>query len=142
MSGTLYRSFLADALSGRIDVGADTFYAMLVTNEYRPDAGAHRRRSDVAAFEVPAGNGYKAGGASVTVSLVESDGGVALKLGTATWRKATITARGCIVYKTRGGDAGGDELVMHSDFGKDTSSTNAAFEVEFATPLQFSAVHG
>lgn len=142
MSSTLYRSFLADVLSGRIDVGQDTFRMMLVTTAYRPDASAHRRRSDVAGDEVPAAHGYKTGGVPVSVKLTENEAGVELSFGPAIWKRATITARGCLLYKARGGDAGGDELVMHCDFGKDTTSTDASFEVECAAPLQFSSGQG
>lgn len=135
---TLYQSFVADALLGRIDVIEDTYRALLVTDAYRPDATKHRRRSDVLEYEVPAAHGYKTGGVPISVTLTEGeDGGVALTMGPAIWKKATITASGCIVYKSRGGDASGDELVMHCGFGKETSSTNAEFGVDFATPLTF-----
>ena len=52
---------------------------------------------------------------------------VTLSFAAVSWSTATITARGAVYYKSRGGASSADELVAYVDFGGDVSSTGATF---------------
>lgn len=132
MADVIYNSFFKDLADNNVDLDADTFFLMLVTATYTPDRDAHNRRDDVT-NEVT-GTGYTAGGAEVanaattqdnTNDLAKFDGD------DVTWAASTITARGAVLYKSRGGASSADELVKYFDFGSDKSSSNGAFTVAF-----------
>jgi hypothetical protein len=48
------------------------------------------------------------------------------------WTTATITARGAVIYKSRGGAASADEILCYIDFGTDKTSTAANFTIQWA----------
>ena len=131
----IFNSMLEDMARGAIDFDTDTFRVMLVTSTYTPDKDTHTKRSDVTNEVV--GTGYVAGGA-VSVCTVFKDTAldkVTLSFAVTSWATATITARACEIYKSRGGAASADELVAHVDFGADITSTADTFTVTFSTPL-------
>lgn len=133
----IYNSFLEDLNEGTIDPDTDTFKAMLVTSAYTPNKDTHTKRSDVT--DEVSGTGYVAGGQTVTVTVVPDlvNDRLDLSISVPTWLASTITARGIVIYKSRGGAASADELVAHGDFGADVSTTDEAFLVTQTQPLRF-----
>lgn len=137
MPSLIYNSCLDDVARGNIDFDTDTFKFMLVTSTYTPDKDAHLKRSSVT-NEV-SGTGYTAGGATIAATVTKDTANDRLDISFAnpSWSNATITARGGVIYKSRGGAATADELVAYVDFGSDIISTAAAFNVTFTSPLRF-----
>lgn len=136
MASLVYNSFMFDVVTGAIDMNTDDFYVMLVTSSYTPDKDAHDKRNDVT-NEVT-GTGYTAGGveSTVTVTLDTANDRLDMTFDPVSWSDATITARGCVIYKRRGGASSADELVAYVDFGSNVSSTAAAYSVTFTAPLR------
>lgn len=131
MASVVYNSFKADIMNGNIDLNTDTIYLMLVTSTYVPDIDAHEKRSDVT-NEVAPGGGYATGGAEATTPTVAiddtNDRGI-FDAVDVTWGASTITARGAVLYKSRGGASSADELICYIDFVSDKSSTAGDFKV-------------
>lgn len=133
----VYNSALEDLARGAIDFDTDTFRAMLVTASYVANKDTHAKRSDVT-NEVT-GTGYTAGGTTVTATVTRDNATdrVDITFANPSWASSTITARGVVIYKSRGGAATADELVCYGDFGANVSSTNGTFTVNFTSPLRF-----
>src|SRR5579884_1432814 len=133
MASVIYDSVTRDEANGAVNFGSDTFYAMLVTSTYTPNKGTHAKRSDVT-NEVT-GTGYTAGGTPITctVALDTTNHKTTLTFAAVSWASSTITARGLVVYKHRGGLASADELVFYDDFGADVTSTAGTFSVASST---------
>lgn len=133
MASLIYNSFLDDVLKGNIDVDSDTFKCMLVTSSYTPDKDADLKRSAVTNEVV--GTGYTAGGAAatVTVSKDTANDRNEISLGAVSWSTSTITARGAVYYKSRGGASSADELVAYIDFGGNIVSTAGTFSLTAST---------
>ena len=131
MADLIYNSFFTDLSKGNIDLDTDTFKLMLVTSAYTPTK-THAKRSDIT-NEVT-GTGYTAGGATlanVTVTQDNTNDLAKFDADDVSWATSTITARGAVLYKARGGASSADELVKYFDFGSDQSSVGAAFTVQF-----------
>lgn len=135
MASLTFDSFWAGLGNDTINVSTDTFYIMLVTSSYTPNKGTHAKRSDVT-NEV-SGTGYTAGGQVCTCTAANDTSlhKETFTFATAPWAGATITARGAVIYKHRGGLASADELVAYQDFGADVTSTAAAFTDTFSAPI-------
>lgn len=133
MASLIYNSAADDMARGAIDFDTDTFKIMLVTSTYTANKDSHDKRDDVT-NEVT-GTGYTAGGATVacTVTKDTANDKVTLAFASTSWATATITARGAVIYKSRGGSSSADELVAYVDFGSDFSSTAATFTVGAST---------
>lgn len=134
MASVIYNSFKRDIMNGSIDLDTDTINVMLVTSSYTPDVDAHTKRSDIT-NEVPATGGYTAGGQalsgkSVTVDNTDNEG--VFDATDLTWSSSTITARGAVLYKARGGAATADELICYIDFTTDKSSSSGDFTLQWA----------
>ena len=129
MASLIYNSFLEDVAKGAIDCDTDTFKTLLVTSTYTPNQDTHDKRDDVT-NEVT-GTGYTAGGATTacTVATDTTNNKTTLTFAAASWATSTITARGAVIYKSRGGASSADELVAYVDFGNDVSSSGATFSV-------------
>ena len=117
MADVIYNSFKRDIMNGSIDLDTDTINVMLVTSTYTPNQDAHTKRSDVT-NEV-SGTGYSAGGAAlagkaVTVDNTDNEG--VFDANDLTWSTSTITARGAVLYKARGGASSADELILPLTF--------------------------
>lgn len=130
MASLIYNSFLEDVAKGAIDCDTDTFKTLLVTSTYTPNQDTHDKRDDVT-NEVANGNGYTTGGATsaCTVAKDTTNNRTTLTFAAVSWATSTITARGAVIYKSRGGAASADELVAYVDFGNDVSSSGATFSV-------------
>lgn len=135
MASLVYDSYMRDTAQGSIVIGTDSFKCMLVSSAYTPSKSAHAKRSDVT-NEV-SGTNYTAGGTAVTLtgSLSGSDRWD-VTIGSVSWANATITARGAVIYKSRGGASSADELVCYLDFGADVTSTSGTFQISPSSPLR------
>ena len=125
-SGIFLPALRAGAI-GNIDYDTDTFKVM-------PDFDAHDFRNDVT-NEV-SGTGYTAGGATVTITVNSVDTAnnrLDITLGGTTWSTSTITARGAVYYKSRGGASSADEIIAYNDFGSDVSTTAGTFTLSAST---------
>jgi hypothetical protein len=129
MASLIYNSAIDDMARGAIDFDTDSFKAMLVTSDYTPNKDTDLKRSAVTNEVV--GTGYTAGGvASVcTVTKDTANDKVTLSFAAVSWASSTITARGLVYYKSRGGASSADELVAYNDFGSNVSSTGGTFSV-------------
>ena len=130
MASALYNSFKRDIMNGAIDLDTDTIIVMLVTVTYSQDIDAHSKRSDIT-NEVT-GTGYTAGGAALANKAVTADNtdneGV-FDADDLAWTTSTITARGAVLYKARGGASSADELIAYIDFAADKVSTAGTFTI-------------
>lgn len=135
MASLIFDSFADDLSKGNINPNADTFYALLVTSAYTPSKDTHTKRSDVT-NEV-AGTGYIAGGQAdaCTVAKDTVNHKETLTFANPSWAGATLTARGLVLYKHRGGAASADELVAYVDFGADITASGGTFAVTLSSPL-------
>lgn len=132
MADTLFNSFKRDVMNGSIDLDTDDIKVMLVTDVYVPDQDAHTKRSDITGEVV--GTGYSTGGASLAgkaVSVDNTDNEGVFDANDLSWAASTITARGAVIYKARGGAASADELVCYIDFLADKVSTDGAFTIQW-----------
>jgi len=129
MASLIYNSFVEDVNRGNIDPDTDTFRMLLVTSGYTPNKDAHGKRSDVT--NQVTGTGYTAGGITVTCTVARNNSTdqVTLTFAAGSWASSTITARGAVVYKSRGGADTADELVFYNDFGGDVSTSSTTFSV-------------
>lgn len=128
MADVLFNSFKRDIMNGSIDLDTDTIKVMLVTSSYTPNQDTHTKRSDIT--DEVAGTGYVAGGAALankTVTVDNTDNEGVFDADDLSWSTATITARGAVLYKSRGGAASADELLCYFDFGADKTSTAGTF---------------
>ncbi|HKQ06125.1 MAG TPA: hypothetical protein VJ464_13400 [Blastocatellia bacterium] len=132
MASVIYNSFKRDIMNGALDLDSDTIKVMLVTSTYTADQDAHTKRSDVT-NEV-SGTGYSAGGSALANKAVTADNtdneGV-FDADDLTWSTSTITARGAVLYKSRGGASSADELICYIDFGADKSSSAGNFTLQW-----------
>lgn len=133
MASLVYNSAIYDAVRGPIDFDTDTFKVMLVTSAYTPSQDNHDKRDDVT-NEV-SGTGYTAGGVTTACTVTQDNATdrVTLSFASASWATSTITARGAVIYKSRGGAASVDNLVCYIDFGADVVSTASTFTLGSST---------
>lgn len=132
MASLIYNSFKRDIMNGALDLDTDTIKVMLVTSSYAADQDAHTKRSDITNDVV--GTGYTAGGSAlankaVTVDNTDNEG--VFDADDLTWSTSTITARGAVLYKSRGGASSADELLCYIDFGADKSSSAGNFTLQW-----------
>jgi hypothetical protein len=133
MASLIYDSCLRDLQIGAIDADSDTFRAMLVSSSYTASKGSHAKRSDVT--NEASGTGYTAGGVTCacTPALNTTAHTMVLTFAAVSWTTSTITARGMVIYKSRGGASSADELVGYLDFGSSISSYGGTFSVAAST---------
>lgn len=133
MANAIFNSFKRDIANGSIDLDTDTIKLMLVTSTYVPNIDTHTKRSDVTNEVV--GSGYTLGGAALankTVTVDNTGNTGVFDADDLTFSTATITARGAVLYKSRGGASSADELIAYLDFGSDIASTAGNFLVTFS----------
>lgn len=134
MASVIFDSCLHDERAGNINFESDAFAVMLVTSSYVPNRATHTKRSDVT-NEVT-GTGYTANGETAAVTLEALDTGnhrQDLTLEGHDWLTSTITARGAVYYKDRGGLASADELVAYIDFGSNVTTSGNTFSLTDST---------
>jgi hypothetical protein len=139
MASIIYDSMMEDLVRGAIDFDTDSFFVMLVTDQYTPSKGTHKTKSQVGFQVGTTGTNYAEGGLSTTVTptLDTVNHRLDLAFSNVTWSNATITAKGAVIYKKVGSDASAMPLVAYVDFGQNVSSTAAAFAVTFSSSLRF-----
>ena len=123
MASFIYNSFWEDLGNGDIEMATDTFRAKLVTSDYTADKDTHTRRDDVT--DEVTGSGYTAKGATCTIAIAVNTSldRVTYTFTSVNWPTSTITARGAVVYKDRGGASSADEIIFYNDFGADIVTT-------------------
>lgn len=130
MASVIFNSFKRDIMNGSIDLDTDIINVMLVTSTYVPNIDTHTKRSDITNEVV--GTGYTAGGSGLATKTVTVDNvgdkGV-FDAADLSWTTSTITARGAVIYKARGGASTADELIAYIDFGTDQISSSGAFTI-------------
>jgi hypothetical protein len=133
MASLIFNSAIDDMARNNIDFDTNTFKAMLVTSSYTANKDTHDKRDDVT--NEATGTGYTAGGATSTVTVTKDTANdkVTIQFGAVSWATSTITARGCVYYKSRGGASSADELVAYNDFGSDVVSSAGTFSVAAST---------
>ena len=133
MASLIYNSAVDDMARGAIDFDTDTFRVMLVTSSYTPNKDTHDKRDDVT--NEASGTGYTSGGvtSACTVTKDTANDKVTLQFASVSWASSTITARGAVIYKSRGGASSADELVAYNDFGADVSTTAGTFSIAAST---------
>lgn len=132
MANAIYNSFKRDIANGSIDLDTDTIKLMLVTSDYTPNIDTNTKRSDVT-NEV-SGAGYTTGGSALqnkTVTINTTSDKAIFDADDVTFSTASITARGAVLYKSRGGASSADELICYLDFGSDITSTAGNFNIAF-----------
>lgn len=130
MASVIFDSLKRDVMSGAVDLANHAILVLLVTSAYIADLKNHAKRSDIT-NEV-SGTGYTAGGQALTGKSATADTTNDRGTFTAddlTWANSTITARGAVLYRSRGGAANADELVCYFDFGADKSSSAGSFSI-------------
>lgn len=133
MASLIYNSAIDDMARNLIDFDTNSFKAMLVTSSYTPDKDVHDKRDDITNEVV--GTGYTAGGAAsvVTVTKDTANDKVTIQFGAVSFATSTITARGCVYYKSLGGASSADAIVAYNDFGSNVSSTGGTFSIAAST---------
>lgn len=132
MANAIFNSFKRDLMLAGINLSTDTIKMMLVTSVYTPNIDTHTKRSDVTNEVV--GNGYTAGGITLsgkTVTQNNTTNKADFDADNITIPNATISARGGVIYKSRGGLATADELIAYVDFNSDIISTGGDFIITF-----------
>lgn len=111
---TLFQSFAEAAAEGKHDLSADTLKVALTNTA--PSASADTVFTDIT--EIAAGNGYTAGGVTVTVDTSALSSGVyTLTLSGVTWTASggdIAASRYAVLYNDT---AASDELIAFADFG-------------------------
>ncbi len=119
-------------VSGTINLGADTVKTMLVGNGYTVNQDTDAFRSIATTTEVAQGganSGYTTGGmlpGNGTVTYDAATNQVRWTHANPSW-VGTFTASKMVWYKSRGGAATADEVIMYADFGGDQSVTAGTF---------------
>jgi hypothetical protein len=129
MADVIYTSFKKQIMNGALDLDTDSIKVMLVTSSYTASA-AHDFRDDITNEVV--GTGYTAGGSALankTVTNVSTVG--VFDADDVAWTTSTITARGAVLYKARGGASSADDLIVYLDFGADKVSTAGTFTLSW-----------
>lgn len=129
----LVNSFMGEILQG-IHTPSDVYRLALYTSSAIISPATTRYTTD---GEVVAEGGYGAGGLTLTGYQVVQFGHIAiLDFADPTWPKATIRARGALIYNF----SKGNRAVVVLDFGKDITSTNGNFTVTLPPPTADAAV--
>jgi len=122
-----------------VNFSTDTFKAILVTAvPSESDLDTFINRSSIATEHAATG-GYTAGGFAVTASVGAVDTtnnrvAVTYTCASPTYSSATLSAVGCIIYKSTGSSAT-DKLLHFVDFGGTVTSTAGNYTVTFSTPF-------
>jgi hypothetical protein len=69
----------------------------------------------------------------VTVTKDTANDKVTIQFAAVSWTSSTITARGAVYYKSRGGLASADELVAYNDFNSNITTSNGTFSLAAST---------
>jgi hypothetical protein len=137
MATLIYDSLADDMARGNINFATDTFKAMVVTDTYTPNKGTHTKRSDVT--NEAAGTGYTAGGQVIAATITKDtvNHRVDITFADPSWAGSSLTGRGIVVYKSRGGASSADELLFAINNGSDVVSSSGTWSFDINAPLRF-----
>ena len=116
--------------TGVIDFSNDTFKIILMQSGFTFNKDTHHGYADVSASELPTGNGYTAGGATLSgVAVTEDDTDDRTEI---TWNNASWTAStgaigpspGAIIYDDTVTTPTADPIVGYIDFGGDQTQAD------------------
>ena len=142
MANAVPNSFKVMLWKGQITGETDVFKMILLEPGFVFDKDAHHGYADVSAYELPTGNGYTAGGLTLTgVSIVVDN---TTDRAETTWDNAqwdasggSLVTSGAIIYNdstdATGTDDYTDAIVSYKDAGGDITATDG-------TPIIVSAV--
>jgi hypothetical protein len=125
-----------EAIHKAVDVDADSFRIVLVTDSYTPNQNSHGAWSDISAHEVAAGNGYATHGLAMDLVVSRTDNVITVDGPDVTWANSTITAKYAVIVRDANDDgtlAAGDLPIAYVDLdtgGGSPSSSNAAFTIQ------------
>jgi len=97
---TLYQHVSESLANGTLDLDSDTLRVALFTSAYTPNAATHEAFSELTG-EVPNGNGYTSGGATLAnVTLSRTGGTAKLDADDVVWTASggSIVARYAVIY--------------------------------------------
>lgn len=128
MASGVYTEMIYKALSGNLNLSADTIKCALMnsSHSYNPENTVW---SDVSANEI-SGTGYTSGGASMTGLSVTKDTTnhkVKFSANNVSWANATLTAYHAVLYDTTRSNT----LLASIDFGGPQSVTNGTFTIQW-----------
>ena len=110
---------------------ADTIRVALLAQGHTPDYANHEHFDDVSTDEVPAGDGYTAGGEEITTRAVNVSGDLIELTGDdVDWDPSTIDAGYAVIYQDTG-TASTSRLIGLVDFEGEQSSSDGRFAVEW-----------
>lgn len=132
-SAVKFQSFVEALAEKKHNLGSDTLKILLTNGA--PNAATHAVKADLT--EISAGNGYSAGGATVTVTSSAQSGGTYSLVG----NDVTITASGGTIGPFRyavlyNDTATNDELIQYWDYGSSiTLADTEPFLVDFGATI-------
>ena len=136
-------SFKVELLKGIHDFsdpGGDVFKIALFksvalgTGTYGPSTTNY---SEMGSNELSTGNGYTAGGITLTSVTPVADGTSAVvTFSTATWAAASFTSAGALIYNTSASNAACAVI----SFGGDQTALNQTFQLQFPSPTASTAI--
>lgn len=134
----VYDSYKTRLITGDVNLIVDTIKVALLS-AYTPDLGNHEFFSDVNSNELASGNGYTAGGVTLTgknISINYIDNRSEFTCTNASWSSATFTARYAVVYKDTG-NVTTSPLLFYIDFGENKTANNGSFTLIWNTQGAF-----
>ena len=127
ITANICNSFKNEILAMTPHTAADTYKIALFTSA----ATLSKATAAYAATNEVSGDGYTAGGATLTGFSVSLDTDTAiLDFADASWSNATITARGALIYNS----SRSNKAVAVLDFGSDITSTAGTFLLTMPAP--------
>lgn len=128
MQSLLYNPFRLYLSNGTVDLDNDTFKIILLDNAYVPDLES-ATYAEIAANELPDGNGYTAGGQTLAnVTLTRAGNKVTFDADDPVWPGSTFDARYAAIYDATTVD---QVLMGYLDFGEVKNVSNGVFTVHF-----------
>lgn len=133
MASGIYNVFKTGLMKGTFNLhtGGHTIKIALMGSGYTYSAAhAGWGTTGVSSNEVAAGNGYTAGGATITSSVGGTTTATFNTGGDITWSNSTITAYGAIIYDDTDGTK---SLIAWIDFGGAQSSSSGNFTISWTS---------
>ena len=115
---TVYSHFMDKVATKNVNLNADTFFMVLLTNSYTPAVSTDTLWSDISANEVGTGSGYTAGGQAVTgVSCTLTSNTETFTFTTPSWATFSATFRYLAIVRAANGSSvqSTDMLVCYCD---------------------------
>lgn len=114
-----------------VDFDTDTIKLALIDDTLAPDETTHDNWDDLSSNEV-SGDGYTAGGETLTVTVEKSSAVVTVDSGDTTWSQEAAgftNARYAVWYKVGGGESS-SPILGHMDMGSDKGNVSGPLTIE------------